>query len=107
MKEEYLLTGKLEYTNQPYAIAKIAGIELINSLRKQYNRDYFCVMPTNLFGPNDNYHPENSHVIASLIRKFSEAKKLNFEGYTLEWGGDFKTIKDFPHIQLKNWKNYK
>lgn len=95
IKEEYLLTGKLEYTNQPYAIAKIAGIELINSLRKQYNRDYFCVMPTNLFGPNDNYHPENSHVIASLIRKFSEAKKLNYSEVVI-WG-DGTPLREFMY----------
>lgn len=95
IKEEYLLTGKLEYTNQPYAIAKIAGIELINSLRKQYNRDYFCVMPTNLFGPNDNYNPENSHVIASLIRKFCEAIKLN-SSEVIIWG-DGTPLREFMY----------
>ena len=93
IKEEYLLTGKLEYTNQPYAIAKIAGIELINSLRKQYNRDYFCVMPTNLYGKNDNYHPENSHVFASLIRKISEAKASN-KAEVIVWG-DGTPLREF------------
>ncbi|WGL60858.1 GDP-L-fucose synthase [Pigmentibacter sp. JX0631] len=95
IKEEYLLSGKLEYTNQPYAIAKIAGIELINSLRKQYNRDYFCVMPTNLFGKNDNYHPENSHVIASLIRKICEAKFSN-KKEVIVWG-DGTPLREFMY----------
>ena len=63
MKEEHLLTGELEPTNQPYALAKIAGLEMVNSIRKQYGRDWFSVMPTNLFGPGDNYHPLNSHVL--------------------------------------------
>ena len=74
IRESSLLTGSLEYTNQPYAIAKIAGLELINSLRKQYKKDYFSVMPTNLFGINDNFHPDKSHVLASLIRKFCDCK---------------------------------
>ncbi len=95
IKEEYLLTGKLEYTNQPYAIAKIAGIELINGLRKQYGRDYFCVMPTNLFGPNDNYHPENSHVLPALIRKFCEAKEKNLDEVVV-WG-DGTPLREFMY----------
>lgn len=93
IKEEYLLTGKLEYTNQPYAIAKIAGIELINGLRKQYGRDYFCVMPTNLFGINDNFHPENSHVLPALIRKFCEAKEKKLKEVVV-WG-DGTPLREF------------
>ena len=70
LKEEYILSGYLEETNQPYAIAKIAGIELCNAYRTQYGCNFISVMPTNLYGPNDNYHPENSHVLAALLRKF-------------------------------------
>jgi GDP-L-fucose synthase len=95
IQEEFLLTGKLENTNQPYAIAKIAGLELINSLRKQYKRDYFSVMPTNLFGPNDNFHPENSHVMAALIRKFSVAKELNLSEVII-WG-DGSPLREFMY----------
>ena len=74
MKEEYLLTGPLEPTNRPYALAKIAGIEMCWSYNRQYGTQYLAAMPTNLYGPGDNYHPENSHVIPALIRKFHEAK---------------------------------
>ena len=74
MAEDVLLTGALEPTNEPYAIAKIAGIKLCESYNRQYGRDYRSVMPTNLYGPGDNYHPENSHVIPALIRRFHEAK---------------------------------
>jgi GDP-L-fucose synthase len=74
MAENALLTGPLEPTNEPYAIAKIAGIKLCESYNRQYGRDYRSVMPTNLYGPGDNYHPENSHVIPALIRRFHEAK---------------------------------
>jgi len=74
MKEEHLLTGLLEPTNRPYALAKIAGIEMCWSYNRQYGTQYLAVMPTNLYGPGDNYHPENSHVIPALIRKFHEAK---------------------------------
>jgi len=74
MKEEYLLTGPLESTNRPYALAKIAGIEMCWSYNRQYGTQYLAAMPTNLYGPGDNYHPENSHVIPALIRKFHEAK---------------------------------
>jgi GDP-L-fucose synthase len=73
IEEKSLLTGTLEYTNRPYAIAKIAGMELINALRQQYGRDYFSVMPTNLYGPRDNFHAQNSHVLPALIRRFVEA----------------------------------
>lgn len=77
MREDVLLTGILESTNEPYAIAKIAGIKLCESYNRQYGVDYRSVMSTNLFGPGDNYHPENSHVIPALIRRFHEAKVLN------------------------------
>jgi GDP-L-fucose synthase len=74
IKEEYLLSGALEYTNEPYAIAKIAGIKLCEAFRDQYGANYISVMPTNLYGINDNYHPENSHVLPALIRRFHDAK---------------------------------
>lgn len=77
LKEESLLTGLLEPTNEPYAIAKIAGIKLCESYRDQYQSDFISVMPTNLYGYNDNYHPQNSHVLPALIRKFHEAKESN------------------------------
>jgi GDP-L-fucose synthase len=77
LKEEYLLTGLLEPTNEPYAIAKIAGIKLCEAYRSQYGCNYIAVMPTNLYGLNDNYHPQNSHVLPALIRKFHEAKQTN------------------------------
>ena len=77
MKEEHLLTGPLEPTNRPYALAKIAGIEMCWSYNRQYKTQYLAVMPTNLYGPGDTYHPENAHVIPSLIRRFHEAKLAN------------------------------
>ena len=73
MAEDALLTGPLEPTNEPYAIAKIAGIKLCESYNRQYGTDYRSVMPTNLYGPGDNFHPENSHVLPALIRRFHEA----------------------------------
>ena len=79
MKEEYLLTGELEPTNEPYAIAKIAGIKLCENYHKQYGCNYYSVMPTNLYGPNDNFNLETSHVLPALIRKFHEAKMQNTE----------------------------
>jgi GDP-L-fucose synthase len=85
MKEEYLLTGPLEATNRPYALAKIAGVEMCWSYNRQYGTQYLAVMPTNLYGPGDNYHPENSHVIPALIRKFHEAKQSNAPSVTV-WG---------------------
>lgn len=85
IKEEYLLTGPLESTNEPYAIAKIAGIKLCESINKQYDRDYRSLMPTNLYGPGDNYHPENSHVIPALIRRFHEAKTKKLSEVII-WG---------------------
>lgn len=77
MKEEHLLTGPLEPTNEPYAIAKIAGIKMCESYNRQYGTNFIAVMPTNLYGPGDNFHPENSHVLPALIRRFHEAKLQN------------------------------
>jgi len=85
MREDALLTGTLEPTNEPYAIAKIAGIKLCESYNRQYGCDYRSVMPTNLYGPGDNYHPENSHVIPALIRRFHEAKMIKVPQVTI-WG---------------------
>jgi len=85
MKEECLLTGPLEPTNRPYALAKIAGIEMCWSYNRQYGTKYLAVMPTNLYGPGDNYHPENSHVIPALIRKFHEAKLADAKEVVV-WG---------------------
>ncbi len=85
LKEEYLLTGLLEETNEPYAIAKITGIKMCDAYRSQYGCNYISVMPTNLYGYNDNYHPQNSHVLPALIRKFHEAKVNNAADVTI-WG---------------------
>lgn len=85
LKEEYLLTGELEPTNEPYAIAKIAGIKLCDAYRSQYGCNFISVMPTNLYGPNDNYDLNNSHVLPALIRKFHEAKLANAPSVTM-WG---------------------
>jgi GDP-L-fucose synthase len=85
MREDALLTGALEPTNEPYAIAKIAGIKTCESYNRQYGRDYRSVMPTNLYGPGDNYHPENSHVVPALIRRFHEAKAKNYKEVVV-WG---------------------
>jgi GDP-L-fucose synthase len=85
MREDALLTGTLEPTNEPYAIAKIAGIKLCESYNRQYGVDYRSVMPTNLYGPGDNYHPENSHVIPALIRRFHEAKEAHAPKVVI-WG---------------------
>jgi len=85
MREEYLMTGALEPTNEPYAIAKIAGIKMCESYNRQYGTDFRSVMPTNLYGPGDNYHPENSHVIPALIRRFHEAKTNGAEKVVI-WG---------------------
>lgn len=85
IKEEYLMGGALEPTNEPYAIAKIAGIKTCESYNRQYGTDFRCVMPTNLYGPGDNYHPENSHVIPALMRRFHEAK-LNGADKVVIWG---------------------
>ncbi|WP_232092185.1 GDP-L-fucose synthase [Photobacterium damselae] len=85
MTESALLTGTLEATNEPYAVAKIAGIKLCESYNRQYGRDYRSVMPTNLYGENDNFHPDNSHVIPALMRRFHEAK-LNNDKEVVVWG---------------------
>ena len=85
LKEEYLLTGVLEPTNEPYAIAKIAGIKMCDAYRDQYGCNYISVMPTNLYGLNDNYHPQNSHVLPALIRRFHEAKEQNAAEVVI-WG---------------------
>lgn len=96
LKEEYLLSGYLEPTNQPYAIAKIAGIELCNSYRNQYGCNFISAMPTNLYGTNDNYHPENSHVLPALIRKIVFSKQNNKPSVTI-WGTG-KPRREFMHV---------
>jgi GDP-L-fucose synthase len=96
MKEDALLAGVLESTNEPYAIAKIAGIKLCESYNRQYGRNYRSVMPTNLYGENDNFHPENSHVIPALIRRFHEAKKNNTPVVTA-WGTG-KPMREFLYV---------
>ena len=96
MQEGALLTGLLESTNEPYAIAKIAGIKLCESYNRQYSTDYRSVMPTNLYGPNDNFHLENSHVIPAMIRKFHDAKISQAANVTL-WGTG-KAMREFLHV---------
>jgi GDP-L-fucose synthase len=96
MAEQALLTGTLEPTNEPYAIAKIAGIKLCESYNRQHGRDYRSVMPTNLYGPHDNFHPENSHVIPALLRRFHEAK-LNKDASVTAWGSG-KPMREFLHV---------
>lgn len=96
MQEDALLTGVLEPTNEPYAIAKIAGIKLCESYNRQYGTDYRSVMPTNLYGPQDNFHLENSHVIPALIRKFHDAKVNNSP--TVEVWGTGKAMREFLHV---------
>ncbi len=96
MVESALLTGKLEPTNEPYAIAKIAGIKLCESYNRQHGTDFRSVMPTNLFGPGDNYHPENSHVVPALIRRFHEAKQCAATSVTI-WGSG-KARREFLYV---------
>lgn len=96
MTEQALLTGTLESTNEPYAIAKIAGIKLCESYNRQYSRDYRSVMPTNLYGPNDNYHPDNSHVIPALIRRFHDAVAQQQEEVVIWGSGD--PMREFLHV---------
>ena len=96
IKESYLLSGPLEETNEPYAIAKIAGLKMCEAYNAQYNRNYFTVMPTNLYGPNDNFDPETSHVLPALIRKFYEAKIHNKKSITL-WGSGTPK-REFLHV---------
>ena len=104
MREDALLTGTLEPTNEPYAIAKIAGIKMCESYNRQYGRDYRSVMPTNLYGPGDNYHPENSHVVPALIRRFTEAKLHNLDEVVV-WGSgapkrEFLYVDDMAEASL-------
>lgn len=95
LKEEYLLSGFLEDTNEPYAVAKIAGIKLCENYRRQYNCNFISVMPTNLYGPNDNYNLNNSHVLPALIRKFHEAKQNNEP--SVEMWGTGSPLREFLH----------
>jgi GDP-L-fucose synthase len=96
MAEDALLTGKLEPTNEPYAIAKIAGIKMCESYNRQYGRDYRSVMPTNLYGPGDNFHSENSHVLPALLRRFHEAK-INGDREVVVWGSG-SPKREFLHV---------
>ena len=110
MREDQLLTGLLEPTNKSYAVAKIAGIKLCEAYRRQYDRDFISVMPTNLYGPGDNYHPENSHVVAALIRRFHEAKVQNASTVVV-WGTgtprrEFLYVDDFADACVFVLKNY-
>jgi GDP-L-fucose synthase len=110
LKEEYLLSGYLEPTNQPYAIAKIAGIEMCDSYRAQYGCNFISAMPTNLYGTNDNYHPENSHVLPALIRRIVLAKRNNEPTVTI-WGTgnprrEFLHVDDLADACYFLFKNY-
>lgn len=96
LKEEYLLTGPLEQTNQWYALAKITGVKLIESLKLEHNKDFISLMPTNLYGPNDNYDLKNSHVLPALIRKFQDAKIKNLP-YVEVWGSG-NPLREFLHV---------
>ncbi|WP_276834533.1 GDP-L-fucose synthase family protein [Chryseobacterium cucumeris] len=96
LKEEYLLSGFLEQTNEPYAIAKIAGIKMCDAYRDQYNCNFISAMPTNLYGPNDNYDLNNSHVLPAMLRKFFEAKQNNVKEVVL-WG-DGSPFREFLHV---------
>lgn len=96
LKEEYILSGFLEQTNKPYAVAKIAGIELCEAYREQYNCNFISVMPTNLYGPNDNYDLERSHVLPALLRKIITAKKMN-QTEVVIWGSG-KPLREFLHV---------
>lgn len=100
IKEEYLLTGPLEPTNEPYAIAKIAGLKLVEAANRQFGRQWLSVMPTNLYGPNDNFDPMNSHVLPAMIRRFHEAKVRQMQGEDVEvvlWGSG-KALREFLHV---------
>jgi len=110
LKEEYLLTGKLEYTNEPYAIAKIAGIKMCESYHKEYGCNFISVMPTNLYGPNDNYDLNNSHVLPALLRKFHEAQETQATSVTV-WGTgnprrEFMHADDMADACVYMMKNY-
>ena len=97
MKEDVLMSGKLEPTNEPYAIAKISGIKMCESYNRQYGRDYRSVMPTNLYGPNDNFHPENSHVIPAMMQRFHEAVEMMDDEVNV-WGTG-KPMREFLHVK--------
>jgi GDP-L-fucose synthase len=110
LKEEYLLTGLLEHTNEPYAIAKIAGIKMCDAYRAQYGCNFISVMPTNMYGPNDNYDLQNSHVLPALLRKFHEAKEAEKEEVVI-WGTgsprrEFMHVDDAAEACLFLMKNY-
>lgn len=110
LREDSLLTGPLEPTNEPYAIAKIAGIKLVEAYRNQYGSDFISVMPTNLYGPGDNYHPEYSHVVAALIRRFHEAKVLGAPEVVV-WGTgtprrEFMFVDDMADACVHLMKSY-
>jgi len=110
MDEDQLLTGILEPTNEPYALAKIAGIKMCESYNRQYQTDFISCMPTNLYGINDNYHPENSHVLPALIRRFHEAKKNNASEVVV-WGSgkplrEFLFADDLAEASLFLMENY-
>lgn len=110
LREDYMLTGPLEATNEPYAIAKIAGIKMAEAYRSQYGCDFISVMPTNLYGPNDNYHPEYSHVVAALIRRFHEAKLAGHSNVVV-WGSgtprrEFLYVDDMADACIHLMKTY-
>jgi GDP-L-fucose synthase len=110
LREDSMLTGPLEPTNEPYAIAKIAGIKMVEAYRSQYGSDFINVMPTNLYGPGDNYHPEYSHVVAALIRRFHEAK-LSGVSDVVVWGTgtprrEFLYVDDMADACVHLMKNY-
>ena len=110
LREDSMLTGPLEATNEPYAIAKIAGIKMVEAYRSQYGRDFINVMPTNLYGPGDNYHPEYSHVVAALIRRFHEAK-VSHASDVVVWGTgtprrEFLYVDDLADACIHLMKNY-
>jgi GDP-L-fucose synthase len=110
MREDSMLTGLLEQTNEPYAIAKIAGIKMVEAYRSQYDCDFINVMPTNLYGPGDNYHPEYSHVVAALIRRFHEAKVSGAADVAV-WGTgtprrEFLYVDDLADACIHLMKNY-
>jgi GDP-L-fucose synthase len=110
LREDAMLTGPLESTNEPYAIAKIAGIKMVEAYRSQYGSDFINVMPTNLYGPGDNYHPEYSHVVAALIRRFHEAK-VSGAANVVVWGTgtprrEFLYVDDMADACIHLMKNY-
>ena len=110
LREDSLLTGELEPTNEPYAIAKIAGVKMVEAYRSQYGSDFISIMPTNLYGPGDNYHPEYSHVVAALIRRFHEAKEAGAPNVTV-WGTgtprrEFLYVDDMADASIHLLRHY-